>query len=107
MANKEFKCMKPTAYFINVGRGGTVDQDALVRTLEEGRIAGAGMDVLATEPLPASSRLWEMDNVFFSPHVAGRMPMYNELATELFCRNLKLYLAGKRLINTVNKKKGF
>ncbi|MFC1941808.1 D-2-hydroxyacid dehydrogenase [Chloroflexota bacterium] len=107
MGEKELRRMKPTAYLINVGRGPTVDEEALICALEEGRIAGAGMDVMATEPLPSDSKLWEMNNVFFSPHIAGRMSNYFEAATNLFCENLKRYIDGKRLINLVNKKKGY
>jgi phosphoglycerate dehydrogenase-like enzyme len=99
--------MKPTAYLINVGRGEIVDEQALVRALEERWIAGAGLDVFATEPLPADSRLWELPNVIFSPHVAGGMEDYVERATEVFCENLRRYLSGKRLLNVVNKERGY
>ena len=99
--------MKPTACLINVARGEIVDEEALVCALGEHWIAGAGLDVFATEPLPAGSKLWELPNVIISPHVGGRMENYNALATGLFCENLKRYLSGKRLLNIVNKRKGF
>lgn len=107
LGEKEFRRMKPTAYLVNVGRGHTIDEAALVRALEEGWIAGAGLDVFTQEPPPQDSRLWELPNVFLSPHIAGRLENYHELATELFCENLRRYLAGKRLLNVINKKKGF
>ncbi len=107
IGERELRSMKPTAYLINVGRGEIVDEQALVRALEERWIAGAGLDVFATEPLPADSRLWELPNVIFSPHVAGGMEDYVERATEVFCENLRRYLSGKRLLNVVNKERGY
>lgn len=104
---RELRAMKPTAYLINVARGEIVDEASLVQALSEHWIAGAGLDVFAREPLPAESRLWDLPNVIMSPHVGGRMANYNDVATDLFCDNLKRYLAGKRLRNIVNKKKGF
>jgi phosphoglycerate dehydrogenase-like enzyme len=103
----ELRSMKPTAYLINVARGKLIDEEALVRALEEHRIAGAGLDVFAIEPLPANSRLWEFSNVIISPHVAGGMEDYVERATAVFCENLRRYLSGKRLLNIVDKKRGY
>ena len=103
----ELRSMKPTAYLINVARGNLIDEAALVHALDEHLIAGAGLDVFATEPLPADSRLWELSNVIFSPHVAGGMEQYMEQANAVFCENLSRYLSGKRLVNVVDKKKGY
>jgi D-2-hydroxyacid dehydrogenase (NADP+) len=103
----ELHSMKPTAYLINVARGNLVDEPALVRALEEKRIAGAGLDVFATEPLPVDSPLWDLPNVIISPHIAGGMEDYVARATAVFCENLRRYLSGKRLINVVDKKKGY
>jgi phosphoglycerate dehydrogenase-like enzyme len=103
----ELRAMKPTAYLINVARGGIVDEAALIRALRENWIAGAGLDVFATEPLPADSELWDLPNIIISPHNAGTRPDYYELATKQFCKNLKLYLSGKELINVVDKQKGY
>jgi D-2-hydroxyacid dehydrogenase (NADP+) len=103
----ELGSMKPTAYLINVARGNVVDEEALVKALEDNRIAGAGLDVFAMEPLPATSRLWNLSNVIFSPHIAGGMEGYAEQATEIFCENLRRYLAGKKLLRVVDKKKGY
>jgi D-2-hydroxyacid dehydrogenase (NADP+) len=107
IGEEELKAMKPTAYIINISRGGTIDEKALIRALEENRIAGAGLDVFATEPLPANSRLWELDNVIFSPHVAGGMEDYMARATEIFCENLRRYINGQKLINLIDKRKGY
>jgi len=103
----ELRTMKPTAYLINVARGPIVNEQALVRALDEGWIGGAGLDVFATEPLPADSRLWELPNVIYSPHVAGYMEGYGAGVTELFLENLRRYLGGEKLLNTVSKKKGY
>jgi D-2-hydroxyacid dehydrogenase (NADP+) len=107
IGEQEFRSMKPTAYLINVARGNVVDEEALVRALEENRIAGAALDVFAVEPLPASSRLWDLSNVIFSPHIAGGMEGYAEQANDIFCENLKRYLAGKKLLRIVDKQKGY
>jgi phosphoglycerate dehydrogenase-like enzyme len=103
----ELRAMKPTAYLINIGRGRIIDEEALIRALSEGWIAGAGLDVFATEPLPTESKLWELPNVILSHHVSGGMEDYNVEATELFCENLKRYLEGKRLLTLVGKKRGY
>jgi phosphoglycerate dehydrogenase-like enzyme len=103
----ELKAMKPTAYIINIGRGNVIDEAALLRALDEKRIAGAGLDVTAIEPLPTESRLWDFDNVILSPHVSGGMEDYMLRAADLFCENLKRYMAGKRLRNIVDRKRGY
>jgi len=107
IGEKELRAMKPSAYIINIARGGMIDEQALIRALEEKRIAGAGLDVVATEPLSPESRLWDFDNVILSPHVAGGMEDYMERATEVFCENLKRYLNGKKLLNVVDRKRGY
>ncbi len=103
----ELRSLKPTAYLINVARGNLIDEAALVRALQECRIAGAGLDVFATEPLPADSPLWELPNVIISPHIAGGMADYVDRATDVFVENLRRYLSSKRLINVVNKERGY
>jgi len=107
LGETELRTMKPSAYLINIGRGRIIDEDALVCALSENRIAGAGLDVFATEPLPRDSQLWELPNVLFSPHVSGGMEDYNVHATELFCKNLRRYLEGSRLFNVVGKRRGY
>ncbi len=104
---KEFRKMKESAFFINMGRGNAVDEDALVKALSKGWIAGAGLDAYVTEPLPKKSKLWELPNVIMFPHVSGRMKDYEQNINRLFCENLDRYLHGRRLKNLVNKKKGY
>jgi len=104
---KEFDIMKNSAYIINISRGQIIDEEALVKALENKQIAGAGLDVFAVEPLPQESVLWDMPNVIISPHVAASMDGYPELATELFCENLKRYISDKKLLNVVDKKTGY
>jgi phosphoglycerate dehydrogenase-like enzyme len=94
--------MKSSAIFINVGRGKTVDEAALVRALTDGRIRGAGLDVYETEPLPASSPLWSMPNVIVSPHMGADTPLYMERMTDIICENLRRYAAGEPLRNTID-----
>jgi phosphoglycerate dehydrogenase-like enzyme len=103
----ELRAMKPTACLINIARGKIVDEGAIIRALEERWIAGAGLDALATEPLPVNSKLWELPNAILTPHVAGVTLNYNFDATNLFCENLRRYLNGEKLFNIVNKRKGF
>ena len=88
--------MKRSAFLVNIARGGVVDEPALIEALRAGEIAGAGLDVFATEPLPADSPLWDLDSVFITPHIAGRSDRYNEQALEVVTHNLPLYLAGER-----------
>jgi phosphoglycerate dehydrogenase-like enzyme len=107
IGEKELRTMKPTAYLINIARGGIVDEAALIRALSEKWIAGAGLDVFATEPLPADSELWDMPNVIFSPHISGDMEDYNMRASLIFRDNLQRYLTGKKLKNVINKSRGY
>jgi D-2-hydroxyacid dehydrogenase (NADP+) len=90
-----FARMKATAYFINVGRGETVDESALLECLGDGRIAGAGLDVFEREPLPAESPLWDMPNVFLTPHIGGLFIEYAETALPILTHNMRCYLAGR------------
>jgi len=89
---KIFAKMKPSAFFINIGRGETVDENALIAALENKQITGAGLDVFAQEPLTNSSPLWSMENVMLSPHVAGLSKGYWDRQANLFIHNLKCYL---------------
>jgi len=99
--------MKPGAYFYNISRGKLVDESALIEALQEGRLAGAGLDVFETEPLPADSPLWAMENVIITPHVAGLTPHYFTRAAALFADNLERYLAGEPLQNLYDAKRGY
>ena len=92
---KVFAAMKPTAYYINGGRGQTVDEAALITALRERRIAGAGLDVFQNTPLPADSPFWELPNVFITPNVGGYIVEYEELIMPLVIDNMRLFLAGR------------
>jgi phosphoglycerate dehydrogenase-like enzyme len=103
----ELRAMKPSAYFVNVGRGATVDEAALARALADKRIAGAAIDVFAEEPPPVRHPFYELDNVIVSPHVSGFLPSYDERCLELFAENLRRYLAAAPLLNLVDRAKGY
>ena len=107
IGEEELRAMKPTACLINIARGPIVDEEALLRALDEHWIAGAGLDVFATEPLPQDSRLWELPNVILSPHISGGMEDYFEIATEFFSENLRRYLDGRKLISVIDKQRGY
>ncbi len=107
IGEKELRGMKPSAYLINVARGAIVDEGALLRALEEKWIAGAGLDVFIQEPLPPESKFYELPNVIFSPHISGDMPDYELRATEVFCENLRRYLAGEPFLHEVDKEKEY
>ena len=91
-----FAAMKPTAYYISAGRGQTVDEPALIAALRERRIAGAGLDVFQTEPLPADSPFWELPNVFITPHLGGYTIEYEDLIMPLILDNMRLFVAGRQ-----------
>lgn len=93
---RQFSLMKPTAVFINIGRGGTTDTAALIEALHNGEIAGAGLDVFEQEPLPETSPLWDMDNVIMTPHNSGSTDRYEERAMNIFLHNLKEYIGGSK-----------
>lgn len=107
IGRRELGLMRPEAYLINVARGSVVDEEALADALGRGGLAGAALDVFATEPLPAGSPLWRLPNVILTPHVAGATPHYLERALELFVENLRRYLAGRRLRNLVDSQLGY
>jgi D-2-hydroxyacid dehydrogenase (NADP+) len=90
-----FAAMKPTAYYISAGRGQTVDEAALIDALRERRIAGAGLDVFQTEPLPPDSPFWDLPNVFITPHLGGYTSEYEDLIMPLIIDNMRAFLAGR------------
>ncbi|CAA9442035.1 MAG: D-3-phosphoglycerate dehydrogenase [uncultured Rubrobacteraceae bacterium] len=93
------------AYFANVGRGSVVDERSLVEALESGHLSGAALDVFEVEPLPEESSLWELDNVIVSAHTTDVVPeLINAAQTDLFCENLRRYLAGEELLNVLDKR---
>ncbi len=104
---EKFRLMKPSAYFINIGRGALVREKDLIAALKKKTIAGAGLDVTEVEPLPASSPLWNMPNVIITPHHSGASEHAMDRAIDRFCLNLKAFLVGDRLPNLVDKKLGY
>jgi phosphoglycerate dehydrogenase-like enzyme len=102
---KVFAAMKPTAYLVNVARGGVVDEPALIAALESGEIAGAALDVFAQEPLPASSPLWRTKNVTIFSHLGGYSQGYEDRAMPTIAGNMAKFLSGdlKSMINIVRK----
>ena len=100
-----FKAMKPTAYLVNVARGGVVDEDALIKALEAGEIAGAALDVFSQEPLPPESPLWTTKGVTIFPHLGGYSEGYETRAMPTLAGNMEKYLAGdlKNMINIVRR----
>ena len=99
--------MKPSAYLINVGRGGSVDEAALVQALRDHRIAGAAIDVFAHEPPSDHHPFYGVENLIVSPHVSGFLPGYDDRCTDLFAENLRRYLAGAPLLNLVDRTRGY
>jgi phosphoglycerate dehydrogenase-like enzyme len=98
---------KPGAYLVDISRGGIVDHVALVKALNEHRLAGAALDVFPEEPLPKKSPLWEMSNVIVTPHIAGISAHYDERAMALFGENLSRYIADLPLLNIFDPQKGY
>jgi phosphoglycerate dehydrogenase-like enzyme len=107
IGERELRAMKPSAYLVNIGRGGTIQEDALVRALQRGWIAGAALDVFAHEPLAPDSALWSMGNVIITAHYAGSTPHYHERAMAIFLDNLRRYRSGEPLRNVVDKQAGY
>ncbi|MFC4000407.1 D-2-hydroxyacid dehydrogenase [Prauserella oleivorans] len=104
---RAFAAMRPQARFINVGRGELVVTADLVEALRTGAIAGAGLDVFDTEPLPPESPLWTMDNVLVSPHMSGDFIGWRNALVEVFADNFWRWRAGEPLRNVVDKKLGY
>ena len=103
-----FEAMKPTASFINMGRGTTVNEADLIEALRSRRIKALVSDVYETEPLPAASPLWEMENVILTPHICGVSPRYMARAMEIIVHNLEVYLSGTgEMINVVDIAAGY
>ena len=109
LSKELFQKIKKGAYLVNIGRGKTVDQHALTLALQDGTLAGAGLDVFTVEPLPQDDPLWKLPNVFITPHVAGRdyMPLALERNIAVFKENLRRYLSGTALLNVVDREIGY
>ena len=102
-----FRRMKPTAFFINIGRGMTTKLDDLVKALEAGEIAGAALDVYEQEPLPPDHPLWTLPNVLLTPHMAGHGPYLNDRRFQIMVDNCRAFAAGHALRNVVDKASWF
>jgi phosphoglycerate dehydrogenase-like enzyme len=102
-----FGAMKPTARFLNVGRGGTVDEAAMIEALRDGRLAGAALDVFEVEPLPVDSPLWSMPNVIVSPHICGDFDGWERASVDILVENLGRFVRGEPLRNLVDPELGF
>jgi Phosphoglycerate dehydrogenase and related dehydrogenases len=103
----KFSCMKNNMFFINIARGAIVDEKALINNLENGKVAGAALDVFEEEPLPESSPLWNMDNVIITPHNSWISELRNERRFNLIYENMKRYIKSEDLINVVDVNKGY
>ena len=102
-----FDRMSERSYLINVARGPIVNETDLIEALKDDKIAGAGLDVFETEPLPDSSPLWDMPNVIMTPHLAGGSAEGRQNVLDIFRENLRRYVKGDPLLNVVDKKKGY
>ncbi|WP_420632456.1 D-2-hydroxyacid dehydrogenase [Candidatus Palauibacter sp.] len=102
-----FRLTRPSAFYITLGRGRTTDTDALVAALQEGRIAGAGLDVVDPEPLPPDHPLWSMPNVIITPHLGGDSDGHMERMWILFRENLRRFAAGEPLLAVVDRERGY
>jgi len=107
VGREEIAAMKATATLTNLGRGGVIDEPALVEALEAGRITGAALDVFATEPLPAGHPFWRLRNVLVSPHCADNKPGWLEDSMRFFLENLERFRRGEPLHNVVDKRRGY
>lgn len=99
--------MKPTAWIVNIARGAMLDEAALADAIKAGRLGGAALDALATEPLPKDSPLWALENVIITPHSSNSSPRIRERSLALFRENLRRYKAKERLLNVVDLDAGY
>lgn len=107
IAREHFAALPEGSYFINVGRGQTVDELALGAALSSGRLAGAGLDVVSTEPLPPDSPVWDWPNLLLTPHVGAQSSQRYQQVTDFFLENLRRWQTGQTLLNLVDKQLGF
>ncbi|HEY0768094.1 MAG TPA: D-2-hydroxyacid dehydrogenase [Steroidobacteraceae bacterium] len=106
--NQEFfATLKPGAYFISVGRGRSTVTADLIAALKNGKLAGAGLDVMDPEPLPADSALWRLPNVIITPHVSADTPLAEEQRTGVLVENLRRYVAGEPMLSVVDVERGY
>ncbi|MEO6186267.1 MAG: NAD(P)-dependent oxidoreductase, partial [Steroidobacteraceae bacterium] len=99
--------LKPTAFFINIARGGSVVTEELMAALNEGRLAGAGLDVVDPEPLPPGHPLWKSPRILFTPHISSSSDLPGEARWTIAVDNLRRYVAGEKMLNMVDLARGF
>lgn len=104
---RAFQAMKPGAILIDVSRGGVVQQAALIHAMEEGRLAGAALDVFETEPLPNDNPLWRFENVLLSPHCSSVYEGWELNSIRMFCDNMERWRQGEPLVNIVDPRRGY
>jgi phosphoglycerate dehydrogenase-like enzyme len=104
---REFALMKPSAYLVNLARGGIVDENALREALVTGKLAGAAFDVFETEPLPAESPLWDAPNLWVTPHAAGGFPDLLDVSIGLFAENVARLERGEPVYSAVDRVRGY
>jgi phosphoglycerate dehydrogenase-like enzyme len=107
IGRNELACLPRGAVLINIARGSVIDEGALIESLQEGQLGGAALDVVAREPLAPESPLWSMPDVLITPHSMSTALNENDLLTELFCDNLRRYVAGLPLRNVIDKQRGY
>ncbi|MCO5216253.1 MAG: glyoxylate/hydroxypyruvate reductase A, partial [Thermomicrobiales bacterium] len=107
MSRELIGSMRQGAYFYNVGRGGTVDQEALIDALRSGHLAGAGLDVVDPEPLSEDHPLWDTPNVLITSHTSGNSPQAARRMAMLTLEQLRRYQAGEELLNIVDQTAGY
>jgi phosphoglycerate dehydrogenase-like enzyme len=107
LGEREFRAMKPSAYYINFSRGGIADDEALLAALQSGWIAGAGIDAHGQEPLPADSPFWTAPNTIITPHNGATTPQTRQRGVDIFADNLARFVAGQPLVNVVDKEAGY
>ena len=99
--------MRPGAYLVNIARGEIIDTAALIAALEQGRLAGAALDVLPEEPLPPEHPLWRTPNAWITPHISASSPRTSERAIAIFLENVRRDMAGQPLVNLVDQQAGY
>jgi phosphoglycerate dehydrogenase-like enzyme len=107
LGERELRAMKRSAYLINLTAGKAVEEKLLALALKEGWIAGAALDAFASQPLSPHSELWGLLNVIISPRIAGAAAQKWELLMPIFAENLRRFLAGEKLLNLVDKERGY
>jgi D-3-phosphoglycerate dehydrogenase len=103
----QLRLLKPGSYLLSMSRGGIVEEQALVDALEEGHLAAAGLDVTATEPLPAGDPLWTAPNLIITPHTSAASNLTTDLVWSILAENLGRFMRGEELMNLVDKRRGY